>query len=165
MYNMTPFEKVEFSATWHLLWQVAKMPQNSQNIDFQTTFPKTFFIYVKFPFQRCITWPLLRTLIFDPSGHTSGPFPANWPWRKWWHQLFLDPLGVYNNNPKSNQIDSEVHTGGGPAPRVIWWEGGQKSENLADIICERSPIIRSQTKLTRMCTREVVQRLEYNSGL
>ena len=118
MYDMTHFEKVEFWAIQYLLWQVAKMARNSQNIDFQTPFPKAILIYIKFPFQRCITWPLLRKLNFDPPVHTSGSFPANWPWRKWWHQLFLDPLGVYNNNPKSNQIDSDVHTGGGPAPRV-----------------------------------------------
>ena len=39
MYGMASFEKVEFSAMWHLLWQAARMPKNSQNIDFQTPFP------------------------------------------------------------------------------------------------------------------------------
>ena len=34
MYGMTGFEKGEIWAMWHLLRQVAKMLQNSQNIDF-----------------------------------------------------------------------------------------------------------------------------------
>ena len=71
MYGMTRFEKSEIWAMWHLSWQVAKMPQNSQNIDFQTPIPRASLMCLKFPFQRCIIWPLLRKLISDLSVHLA----------------------------------------------------------------------------------------------
>ena len=41
-----------------------KTAKVSQNIDFQTLFLMWFWISVKFPFQRYMTWPILARLIF-----------------------------------------------------------------------------------------------------
>ena len=75
-------------------------------------------ISLKFPFQRYIICPHLRIYFgqiddvinsghFRPTDH-EGNHVGN----------FLDPLGVSNDNLKSNLGGSNVHTGGGAGPRV-----------------------------------------------
>ena len=42
------------------------------------------------------------------------------PRTKLCHLLFYDVQIIYQQDMKSNQVRAKLHTGGNPAPRVVW---------------------------------------------
>ena len=72
---------------------------------------------------------------FCPARVIFRLFPANRPWPKIWHQLFLTLLESYNRFLKRKWIYMEVHTGGNSAPAYMNFIARFVIFNLLKIIC------------------------------